>query len=128
MFTVQRCQLAVAFFAFVIVAGPVCAANWVVFDETQMMPLCYDRDGIHTDSQGLTHFSWRFKHQSCTDKASLSTEFESAVRCAQDTMSGDIKGITRLRAMEQQFPNFEDEMFERGTEKWRLARTVCGKR
>jgi hypothetical protein len=57
MFTAKRGQLAVAIFAFVTGAGPVRAANWVVFDEKEMMPVCYDRDSICRDDRGYSHFN-----------------------------------------------------------------------
>jgi hypothetical protein len=131
MFIVQRRRLIAAFCALAAAysAGPVRAANWGVFDETQMMPVCYDRDGIFLDNQGFTHFIWRFKHKSCTDELSVSTEIEAAIRCTRDVMSSDIKGFSRLRGpqVDEQLKKFGDDTFERGTQTWRLARAICGK-
>jgi hypothetical protein len=123
MFTAKRGQLAVAIFAFVTGAGPVCAANWVVLDEKEMMPVCYDRDSIFRDDRGYSHFNWRFKHKSCTDDMSVSTQVEAAVNCTQN-LTGDFKGYLRVRTVDEKF---YDETFERGTARWRLARAICGK-
>jgi hypothetical protein len=109
-------------------AGPVRAANWVVFDEKEFMPICYDRDGIVSDNQGFTHFNWRFKHKSCTDEMAVSTEYESAIKCTRDMMSGDINGFSRQRGPQvpKELETFDDDTFRRGTGSWRVALAICG--
>jgi hypothetical protein len=78
----------------------------------------------YVETIGATHISiWRFKHKSCTDDMSVSTQVEAAVNCTQN-LAGDFKGYLRVRSVDEKL---YDEAFERGTARWRLARAVCGK-